>query len=484
MDAPKATVAPVRTADRLATIDVLRGFACLGILLMNIPTFGLPEQAYIDPRAWGDNGQSLPNMVTIVLVYLFGEGKMRAIFSAMFGASALLLISRGEEKGGGLRVADVYFRRTLWLLIFGMIHAYLIWWGDILFPYALMGLTLLWPFRHLKPKTLLIAASAMLLVITAAMVGEGFSNRDAMADYKRIAASDIESASLSDKDKKTYEDGLRRIRKQDVREIRKEAQKEVDAYRGNYAKNIEARAKNVWRFHAKPVYFPMFWDMLSMMFIGMALLKTGALTGERSFGFYAKMAIWGGLSGLAINGATMWLVIQHGFDSIKGPFDNVAYEIGRVPMALCYIAILVMLVKAGRAAWMTRRLQAVGQMAFSNYISHSLICSVIFYGGYGFGMIGKLERWQLYLVVAAIWTFNLTWSSWWLKRYHFGPLEWCWRSLTYWKRQPMRIRPAEPEAPVTEMLAEPSEPAQIDKDITAPADAVEVVPASLSRDQQ
>jgi len=95
-------------------------------------------------------------------------------------------------------------------------------------------------------------------------------------------------------------------------------------------------------------------------------------------------------------------------------------------------------------------------MAFSNYISHSLICSVIFYGGYGFGLIGRLERWQVYGMAPAIWAFNLAWSPWWLARYRFGPLEWAWRSLTYGRRQPWRRFPPTP-APSSEVIAEADE---------------------------
>src|SRR6185295_18705821 len=91
--------------------------------------------------------------------------------------------------------------------------------------------------------------------------------------------------------------------------------------------------------------------------------------------------------GLAINGATMWLQWRHNFDPVRGTFDGIAYEIGRVPMALSYVAGIILLIKAGKLLWLTSRIAAVGQMAFSNYISHSLICSTLFYGGYGFGLI-------------------------------------------------------------------------------------------------
>lgn len=447
--------APVTQADRLTTIDTLRGFALLGILCMNIPTFGLPLAAYTNFHVWG--GDDPANVWTMVIVYLLGEGKMRAIFSMMFGASALLLISRGEKRGAGLDVADIYTRRTMWLMLFGMIHGYLIWWGDILFPYGLLGLLLL-PFRKMSAKGLLIIATVLISLMSAGMIADSFDNRSEYRKYQQVVKVEKTGAKLNKEDtdlKKKWDERL------DSKKRMEKVHAEIKGYRGNYAENTKVRAKQVWKFHSLPIYFPFMWDVLAMMFVGMAFFKSGVLTGERSYAFYTKMAVIGSVIGLAINGATMYFTLKHDFDPRRDFFDSVGYEFGRIPMSLAYVAILVMLVKAGKAPGVTSKLANVGQMAFSNYIATSLICSTIFYGGYGFGMFGKLNRWQLYIVVLCVWIFNIVWSAWWLKRYHYGPLEWCWRSLTYWKRPPFRIRPAidleAPPPPVTELIAGPSE---------------------------
>lgn len=438
-------IGPVRASDRIAFVDVVRGFALLGILLMNVLTFGLPEEAYSNPQYGGGNDPL--NVAVWVGIYMAGEGKMRALFSMMFGAGCLLFLNRGLAKGGGIEVADYYYRRTFWLMIFGISHAFLIWWGDILYPYALMGF-LLFLFRQFSVRALIATSAAMLVLLTGGMAAEALDTRETWRKFQAIQDLDLESVELTKDQKKELEEG------QELREKLypkpEKIQEEIDAYRGNYLQNIKTRAEAVWRFHKLPIYFPFLWDMLSMMLLGMALLKTGVLTAERSNAFYWKMAAIGFATGLAINGTAMFLQLRHNFDPIRGAFDMTTYEIGRVPMALGYIAALALLYKAGRAAWLTQRLRDVGRMAFSNYIAHSLICSVIFYGGYGFGLIGKLERWQLYIVVVGIWIFNLTWSPIWLRHFQFGPLEWAWRSLTYWKRQPMRIRPRtlEPAPPV------------------------------------
>jgi len=132
-------------------------------------------------------------------------------------------------------------------------------------------------------------------------------------------------------------------------------------------------------------------------------------------------------------------MITSNYDIVATMFWNVPYEIGRVAVALAHASVIILLVKGARMRWLTDRLAAVGQMAFSNYISHSIVYALFFYAP-GLRMFGQLQRYQLYYVVLGLWIFSLVWSPIWLRSFRFGPLEWCWRSLTYWKPQPMRRR--------------------------------------------
>jgi uncharacterized protein len=157
------TVAPVRLEERISAIDTIRGFALLGILVMNICSFGLPEAAYSNPAPAG--GATGLNLLTWCLTTVLADGKMRAIFSLTFGASVCLLIDRLTRRGAAAAAADIHYRRMLWLLLFGMVHAYFIWSGDILYPYAMMGL-FLYPLRKLSPRALLIGAAILMLVLT------------------------------------------------------------------------------------------------------------------------------------------------------------------------------------------------------------------------------------------------------------------------------------------------------------------------------
>ena len=180
------------------------------------------------------------------------------------------------------------------------------------------------------------------------------------------------------------------------------------------------------------------WDIWSMMLLGMGLMKLGVLSAERSLSTYARMAVIGYLIGIPVNSYTAWLVVQSNFDPVIQSFSHITYDVGRLSIALGPLGVLMILCKTSTMPWLTRSLGAVGQMAFSNYVMQSIIGAFIF-TGYGLKLYGTLERYQLYYVVAAVWIVQMIVSPIWLRHFRFGPMEWAWRSLTYWKRQPMRL---------------------------------------------
>ena len=380
--------APVATQDRLFTLDVLRGAALLGILLMNIVNFGLPRAAYQNPDLWG--GNEAPNLAAFAIHWIFFQGKMRGLFSAMFGAGMVIFMERAAARDNSVRAADLYCRRMLWLMAFGIVHSWLIWSGDILYSYALCGL-LLFPLRNLSPKALFITGGAALLAWQVFISANGFlmlSTRNAA-----VAARAEEAAG---------------------RTLTKEQQE----------------ARKAWDL-------PLYGDVWGMMLIGMGLYKLGVLQGTRSRLFYLRMALIGYGIGVPLNAFTTYAMISSHYEIITIYMANMPHQLGRASVALGHAAVLLLLAREIRWRWLTSPLAAVGQTALSNYIATSIICALIFFTP-GLGLIGQLQRYQLYFVVAGVWIFNLAWSPWWLRSYFFGPLEWCWRSLTYWRRQPMR----------------------------------------------
>jgi uncharacterized protein len=424
---------PVQRFERISSVDVLRGFALLGILLMNIVGFGLYFPAYDDPTVAG--GATGINLWIWIVMHVLAEGKMRCLFSMVFGASMILLTSRTEERQAGTASADIYYRRSLWLMLFGIVHAYLLWAGDILYWYSLCGLVL-YPFRRMRPRNLLIIGAVLVLMQAGHTIYSGFDLQQTIAKAKAADEAIKQGKKPTDeqKDAKKEWDETREHQKPSAEALKKDAEK----WRGNLIQVVKTRAKVVSGLHATPFYGTIAWDIWSMMFIGMALLKLGVLSAQPSYRFYAVLAAIGYAIGISVNSYTAWMSVRSNFDLTTQVFAYTTYDLGRLSVAMGHLGVLMILCKANALQSLISRLGAIGQMAFSNYIFQSIVCSTIF-TGFGFGLYGQLQRYQLYYVVGGIWVFQLIASAIWLRHFRMGPLEWCWRSLTYWKRQPMRF---------------------------------------------
>lgn len=438
-----AQAGPVFQAERHTTLDTLRGFALLGILLMNIVGFGLHVSAYDNPAAAG--GSTGWNLGAWIAMHILAEGKMRALFSLMFGAGIILMTSRMEERGG-INSADVYYRRNLWLLLFGILHAYLLWLGEILYPYAMCSLVL-YPFRHMAAKRLLIIAGVLIVLTAGGNIGMAFKTRSTIETAQQAMAAEKAGKPLTD-EQKTAREEWEKMRK-DYLPTREELEKDAKAWRGGFFSSLKARAAVVSTFHSMPFYHPWNLDIWSMMIAGMAFLKLGILTGERSFKFYAWAAVAGYSLGLPVNSVTAWLRVESGFDIVTKFFTGATYDVGRLSIALAHMSVIMIVCKAGWLKWLTSPLAATGQMALTNYVTQSVICSTLFCG-YGFGLYGRLERIELYLIVVSIWVVQMVASPIWLRNFHFGPLEWGWRALTYWKRPRFRRVSALPDPAAAE----------------------------------
>jgi len=432
-------LAPITREERIDSLDALRGFALLGILPANVLFFGMYFAAANDPTVAG--GATGLNLASWALFRILIEGKMRCLFSIVFGASVILLTARAEERSGA--AADIYYRRNLWLLLFGLAHAFLLFFGDILYGYALCAL-ILFPFRKLPAKKLLIIGG-LFIAFEA-----GWNAVDAFQQLERrslAAAAEQAGQPLTEQQTEAKQEleAQRKQRKPTSEELEKDARK----WRGNPLQVIGARAKFFATFYAVPYYDRVNCDVWSMMFIGMGLFKLGALSAARPYRWYARTAVLGGVLGLSVSSAAAWLALKSHFDRVTIVFTRVAFDVERLPLALAYMALLMILCKAGSLRWLTRRLAAIGQTALSNYILHSVVCAFVF-TGYGLALYGRLERYQLYYVVAGCWALSLIASPDWLRHYRFGPLEWCWRSLTYWQRQPMRMKHSPAATPAAE----------------------------------
>ena len=417
---------PVTQLERIPTIDIVRGMALLGILVMNIGGFSGPIEMYINPLSVGNHRTY--NLVLWTIRWILFEGKMRAAFSMLFGAGVILLTERAERRGSR-NVADIFTRRNMWLVAFGVLHFYLIWFGDILYSYGLTALLFLYPCRKVRVRNLLIAGTAVLMLGVATDVYFSIDN-------VRQRNQGMAAQALSSQGKKLTQQQQDALKKwnETLDKRKKMNEDDLKAMRGSYLAQLKWRASWGPRIQGTYYYKFGFTDVLAMMLIGMGLYRMGFLTGDLSFRVYGWVIACGYLLSIPINGFEAMGLIRDHFEA--SPWW-VLYQFGRVTGAVANIALIVVIAKAGRMAWLTRRLGAVGQMALSNYLFTSISCSLLF-NGFGLGRYGKLEYYQLFVVVLCVWVVNLTVSPIWLRHYQFGPMEWVWRSLTYWKRQPMK----------------------------------------------
>jgi len=218
----------------------------------------------------------------------------------------------------------------------------------------------------------------------------------------------------------------------------KEQAQEIAEMRGGYASVFQHNAPIVIDEQGAGFYRFGFFDSLGMMLLGMGLLQAGFLSGQLSYRAYGWIAVIGYGLGLPLGAVCAWQVRRHGFAPLAMlQWEFLPYDVQRVLVAMAHASVVLMILKVGALKWITRPLAAVGQTALSNYLGTTVICTLIF-DGWGFGLFGRLPFYKLFYVVAAIWAVNVAVSLIWLKYFRFGPLEWVWRSLTYWRAQPMR----------------------------------------------
>jgi len=397
---------PMALQSRLLNIDIIRGIALLGILLMNIQAFSMNFSAYSNPTSIGD--LSGVNFYVYYFSHIFADQKFMTIFSILFGVGIVLMAENIEKKGGS--PSKIHYKRMFILATFGLLHAYLLWFGDILFPYALAGM-IAYTARKKSVKFLLITAfisigfcSLVMLLISFAipMMEE--------ADLQSMLAIWAPTQEMIDKD--------------------------ILVNQASWLGQMEHRNFMASKMQTNVLFY--LFRIVGLMMIGMALFKLDFF-GKR---FSNKSLVISAVITLALG---LLLVItgnQANFDSGWG-LDSMMSGIqpnywGSILMAYSYMSLLIVFCRSSALIQLKNLFANVGKMALTNYLSHTLICGFIFYG-WGLGYYGSFERSDMLLVVLGVWTFQLFFSSFWMSRYQFGPFEWLWRSMTYGKRQPLKI---------------------------------------------
>ena len=412
----------VPTPKRIASLDVLRGFALLGILLLNILAFGMHSAVLLNPQVDLSIGWNV-DFVTWFGVELLAEGAMRCLFSMLFGAGMLLFLDGSRARPGRL-----FFKRLGWLLVFGVVDAYvLLWNGDILVTYAIAGV-LIYFFRKRSALTLFLCSVCLILLMSGFYGLLRFALEKAHQSAEIVAQDegpDPVSATIQ-QEARLWTDFA-----SDLEPSAAEMEEEFRLRRTSYFSAFAWNAKRSNEIILMVIPLFLLWDVLAMMLLGMALWRSGVLQGQKSRRFYLVLMVCGFVIGLGVNGLELVRAVEFELEIVKVfPFFQSTYQFGRLGMAMGYLGLLIVLVRSSVLCRVTGLLAYVGRMALTNYLMQSLICAIAF-SGLGFGLVGYLDRSELYLVVLLLWSFQLWFSQFWLKRWKHGPFEWLWRRLTY-----------------------------------------------------
>ena len=391
---------------RIKSLDALRGVGVLGMLAVHMQLFAFPSLARWNPTAYGDFTGL--NWWAWLVIAVLADGKFITIFAMLLGVSIVLMAREADSPAAP--AWRVHMRRMGVLLVLGLFHAYVLWYGDMLVPLALSG-TVVFFARRLSPGKLL--ALGALIFAVGSVLSFALTWSTAQSDPAALAAWRAQwtprPATIN---------------------------LEIARYRGGWAEQMGHRVPAALETETVDFVTRMFWQMAGLMLMGMALFKLGVLTAARSRTFYLRMGILGFISGAFLNALGLWRSYTTGWDLLD--FALVSQQLhywGNLFVALGWVALVMLLCLRG---WPLRSLAAVGRMALSNYLLQTVICTMIFYGS-GLGLFGHVDRAAQLAIVVGISTFQLLASSVWLRYFTVGPVEWLTRWLVF-KRRPSFLR--------------------------------------------
>ena len=443
-----ASAGPVPRQQRIQSLDVARGIAVLGVLLMNIWAFAGPQAFFDYPPAIAERAGA-PVQTWAVIHTLF-EGSQRTLLSILFGAGALLVISRFEQPGQPGSARGIYYRRTLGLILLGLVNASLFLWpADILFAYGLAGLCL-YPLRRLGTPALL---GIILVALTVPAIMRGL-------ETSRLIAAETASAvaraarkpgdELTEPQRQALRDwdaALKKARPSvadpetlaGIRTMQSGTLAQVAARQATSSLILETIVTVRWWFL----------DALAMMIIGMVLCRLGIFTPAGLTSRYPQRLAAVLLVGLPLAAWQTASLLATNFHPVQVEIVKLSYDVRRLAMGLGYLGLILLFCRSSAGWALKSRLAAAGRMALTNYLAQSILCACIFYS-FGLGLYGRVTGYQLYVVVAGVWALELAWSGWWLQRFQIGPFEWLWRSFTYRRWQAWRASPVAATRTVSE----------------------------------
>jgi uncharacterized protein len=387
-------------ASRIVALDALRGAGILGILAVHMQTFAMPLAARANPTAYGD----LAGVAGAVWLgtYVLADGKFIAVFAMLFGAGIAIQATRYGE--AGLPAAPPHYRRMTALWFVGVLHAYLLWYGDMLVTFALCG-ALVFLHRDLSPPRLVVAGVVFLALAPLLSSVIAWTSPEVVANAAVLESSETIA-------------------------------RELAAYRGGWLVQQAHRAPTAWEFQTSYLLLRGVWQTSGLMLLGMALVRLRVLTGERPARWYVALAAGGFGAGIPLMLAAVCRSFEHGWD----PYDRMIVGVhleywGNLLVGLGWLGVVLLLHRRGLVPL---PVVAVGRTALSNYLFATLVCTTVFYG-HGLGLFGAVERPGQLAVAGAVWAIQLVASSWWLRHFAAGPLEWGLRWATNGRPGPLKL---------------------------------------------
>ena len=408
---------------RFLEMDALRGFAVMGILAINIAAFAQPEMAFVNPLV-ASHASDL-DVASWAANFILFDGKMRGLFSLLFGASTALVIERAIA--GDQSAAKVHFFRMAWLAVFGLIHFFFIWFGDILFLYAGAG-CVLFLFRNWSAQRLLkwgVIAYALGAVFLMAGMGS-------MLFLLHQAGQANPPQEVLDELAEIYAD---------LGTSPEMVAAETARYLGSYAGILQHKLVEQWSMLLQNLILGPI-ETIPLMMIGMGLYRNGFLLGQESRETYVRTCRLMMAIGLPFFILLVAIAYVQDFNIIW--MMNLAMAWSMLPrlfMIIGYVALFILIIQRFQHNPMLHRVAAAGRAAFSNYLGTSILMTFVLYG-WGLGYFDQFGRFYLQLFVLGTWALMLLWSKPWLMRFRYGPLEWLWRSLAKGQAQPMQLRVA------------------------------------------
>ncbi|SDJ62417.1 uncharacterized protein SAMN05216226_10666 [Halovenus aranensis] len=392
---------PTPPSERIVALDALRGFALLGILVINIRLFSMPEIVLSNPTAYGDF--TGPNYWAWFVGHVLAEQKFITLFTILFGGGLLLFTRNAEKKGK--EPLTLFFKRSGWLVAFGLVHAYALWYGDILVAYGVTAFFVVFLRDH-DVRSLLGIAVVLLAIPSLTEVSVALTS-----EASQLASSLDPAASV--------------------------LQSEIETYQSGWVEQLDHRVSTSFRRQTQGYLGYTFWRVAGAMVLGMALFKQGILTNERSSTFYRRLMLAGGVAGLSLTLAGVAFI-----EANEWAIDSILYwqqfnYWGSFLLAGGYIGAIMLFSRRFADGVVTKGLAAVGRTAFSNYILQTVVATTIFYG-HGLGQFGQVTRVEALSLVVIIWLVQIPLSVLWLRYFRFGPMEWLWRLVTYESVPPLR----------------------------------------------